>query len=382
MEDHSKAIPTLPHKGVLPTAVSTAAGGDTFTLVVHVIVFLIGVPGNCLILRVYWTKAHKTSTHVFIMALAWADLAVCMQRWHRVSEEAILLAGGHETPRVILIAWAFTNSFIGVSVLMTAVIAADRYDCVCRARNRFFTKKRAQVTVIITFVFSFVINIPAFYLALSTDPSNAVVRMLVFAFQIVLFVTALVMIAVCYQLVYMAIRKHVKVGVHSKAGLSVGGHDGERCCSDVSGTARSGVSWSVEMDVKTSPLKMKGLSTIKGTDACSSSRAIPGTSSDRKAKGEQTRKVKAVNLQRKTTRMLFITSAVFVLTWLPYWTYIAVEYAFLGGAPIHPTFRRMLKSFSFACLFINNVVNPLIYGIANRRFRQDCKEVLKKLRLC
>ena len=49
-------------------------------LVISIIVVMIGVPGNCLILRVYWTKTRKTSTRVLILALAWADFAVCALR--------------------------------------------------------------------------------------------------------------------------------------------------------------------------------------------------------------------------------------------------------------------------------------------------------------
>ncbi|XP_038053953.1 uncharacterized protein LOC119726370 [Patiria miniata] len=386
MEDHSVASSTLPDKAALPTAIAITVGGDIFTLVVHMITFVVGVPGNCLILRVYWTKPRKTSTHVFIMALALADLAVCLLRLRRISEEAILLAGC-QVPRALLFPWAFMTAFFTASVLTTALIAADRYDCVCRAQNRYFTKKRAQAAAIIVFVFSFLMSTPAF-VAMSTDPSNVLLRMLVLTIQIVLFVTALVMIAVCYQLVYMAIRKHVKVGVHSKAGLSVGGHDGVRLCNEDSSMARPSVSKTGETemsvipmtsDIKNSPLK--GMSTTKATDAFSSSQGIPGSSSDTRGKGQQSQKVKTVNLQRKTTRMLFITSVVFLLTWLPYWISVAAEYAFYNGAPINPTVIRILKS-SHAVCFTNNAANPLIYGIANRRFRQDCKEVLKKIRLC
>ena len=64
-----------------------------FALITNLIVFLIGVPGNCLILRVYWTKTRKTSTNILIMALAWVDLFVCLLRLPRISVKVLELSG-------------------------------------------------------------------------------------------------------------------------------------------------------------------------------------------------------------------------------------------------------------------------------------------------
>ncbi|XP_038069631.1 thyrotropin-releasing hormone receptor-like [Patiria miniata] len=367
-----------------------AANGSLFKVIVHAILFVVGVPGNCLILRVYWTKTHKTSTHIFIMALAWADLAVCSLRWRRISVESILLAGG-QIPKVLHIIWTLTTTSGGASVLFTAVIAADRYDCVCRAHNRFFTKRRAQAAVCMALSFSFAINIPAF-IAMITDPSDAVLRMLVLAFQVLCFGTALVMIAVCYGLVYVTIRKHVRVGVLAKTmrGPAVAG------MPDLM-TARSAVSKTCDTNIILVPVTTHTdpspniSATDKTTDAPSSSRGIPGPSLDaagekytrklQPVSEERPRNLKGVNLQRKTTRMLFITSVVFLLLWLPYWTSVVLEFASFGlETPINPTFMRILGD-STALLFVNNAVNPVIYGLANKRFRKDCWQVLQKIKL-
>ena len=86
-------------------------------------------------------------------------------------------------------------------------------------------------------------------------------------------------------------------------------------------------------------------------------------------------------LQRKTTKMLLITSVVFVLTWLPYYIFVVMVFADYGGADINPRLLQILKNLAVV-IFVNNAVNPLIYGIANRRFRKDCREVLRKIKLC
>ena len=86
------------------------------------------------------------------------------------------------------------------------------------------------------------------------------------------------------------------------------------------------------------------------------------------------------SLQRKTTHMLFMTSVVFMLTWLPQAVYVGTKLAGSGsssndGGPVSADAVFNLKP----VLFLNNVVNPLIYGIANRRFRQACIDVLRKI---
>ena len=86
-------------------------------------------------------------------------------------------------------------------------------------------------------------------------------------------------------------------------------------------------------------------------------------------------------LQRKTTKMLLVTSVVFLLTWLPYWIYIALYLISNGDKHAYPLFYKIIDELSII-LFINNAVNPLIYGIANRRFRKECRDVLNKIKLC
>ena len=79
----------------ISTAEKPIVDTDTavFTLITNLVTFLVRVTGNCLILRVYWTKTRKTSTNILIMALAWADLFVCLLRLPRISVKVLELSG-------------------------------------------------------------------------------------------------------------------------------------------------------------------------------------------------------------------------------------------------------------------------------------------------
>ena len=120
------------------------------------------------------------------------------------------------------ISCGFEKTAIGTSIMITAAIAVDRYDCVCRPKRRFFSYVRGKLAVWTSFLFSVVINIPAIITVFIGSDSLSVLELI---FQIICFVTALVMIVVCYGQVYATIRKHIKVGVlstsHSEHGLGL-----------------------------------------------------------------------------------------------------------------------------------------------------------------
>ncbi|XP_022102486.1 gastrin/cholecystokinin type B receptor-like [Acanthaster planci] len=384
MGDLSVANSTVPHQDPPLTEEPVGSSGDVFRLTANLIVFLLGVPGNCLILRVYWVKTVKTSTHVLIMALAWADLAVCSMRWTEISMEALLIARD-QIPDVLNIINEFSTINVATSVLITSLIAVDRYDCVCRPHSRVFTKKRAKLAVIFAFFLSFIITVPS-CIAMFTDLSNAVVELIVLAFRVVIFATALAMIAVCYVKVYLAIRKQGKVGVLSTGGPGDGDRPerGRRLCGGESAVDRSVTVFSVTANLSDAAQKRGSKEEAMGVWSSHREIHCPSLDGEKRnhsrqqpQRGEHPRKVKAASLQRKTTKMLLITSVVFLLTWLPFWTFMALLYE---GMPISSTFMSLLYK-STITLYINNAVNPLIYGLANRRFRKDCREVLQKIRL-
>ncbi|XP_038053909.1 D(2) dopamine receptor-like [Patiria miniata] len=394
--------------------------GVIFELIVHSVVFLFGVPGNCIILRVYWTKTLKTSTHVLIMALAWNDLSVCALAVHRIYYQVVSMAD-YEVPEFTFIIGGLEDIAICTSVMMTAVIAADRYDCICRPQRRFFTHKRGKIAAWAAFVFSLVINIPAF-IPRTLGSSDQSLDLWELAFEVIYFVVALVMIALCYCKVYTTIKKHTKVGVKSTTrDCSRVSRLGDKCSTRLQDSVFTNVEPNVPTITSVSRLISKPCSsTAADASRMEQSKGAPSheidefaldesgkrwasqpgatlselvlvpedTESGLEIKNSNPRKAQdnaerapptadAAVLQCKTTRMLFITSVVFLLTWLPYWIYVAATFASYSD----PMFNAIMEQLSVT-FYVNNAVNPLIYGLANRRFRKDCKTVLSKMRLC
>ena len=335
--------------------------------------------------------------HVLIMTLAWADMFACLLLLVRIAEQALHLTAS-QIPLLIKLMRSIETTAVGTSIMITAVIAADRYDCVCRPHRRFFSHRRGKLAAWASFLFSVVINIPA-YVEIPSDFSIPSLQMIRLSFHVICFVTALVMIAVCYSCVYKAVKKRVKVGAVSTGrddnGLRLNNEWSTRIPSAVSETIQLPfpidtanqptnqpnhvIPESIQEDVGGKYGSQQSSITVKdwqvGSGNNTSQQREPGSSMGR------TQKANTAILQRKTTTMLFATSMLFLLTWLPYWIYIAVTFALSSGLSINPLFVKILQE-TYLILYINNAINPLIYGLANRRFRKDCSEVLRKIKLC
>ncbi len=378
-----------------------------FSVIVNIIILLVGVPGNCLIIRVYWAKTIKTSTHVLIMSLAWVDLIACVMSVVDIVPQCFQLARV-EKPAVFDLLLTLRKIIVSSSVLITGVIAADRYDCVCRPQSRFFTHRRSKIAAWASFVFAVTVNSPGIVAIYTDDPMIWI--LMLFALQIICLLTSIVTIVFCYTQVYKVIKIHVRVGTRQVSGV-IPTDSSKRYDSTTSGIAKDKcpatssdrVSFTRHSEVvKVNPItetssqgnqseKVREQSTEESPPSQNNTDAQEVTTSEKNPVAERekpkhltfrrTPSVHSVVLQRKTTKMLFITSSVFLISWFPYWIMIAVNISDLGGSNISPKVLVIVEELSLT-LLINNAVNPFIYGIANRRFRKDCKVVLNNMKLC
>ncbi|XP_038049717.1 D(2) dopamine receptor A-like [Patiria miniata] len=406
-------------------------------LIANILVFLLGVPGNCLILRVYWTKTRTTSTDILIRALAWADLAVCLlsmiQEIIGISLNLAAEYSMYSFPPGLgpLIVYAVINALADAAIVssfsITAVIAVERYDCVCRPQKRIVNPRRSKIAVLVAVLFAIAVNARQIALDVCCRVSCAVppsffdwnIETIVEVFS---YVIALVTVGLCYGKVYATIRKHVKVGPaqvptardeRSPSDLRVGRQVNcstrptppqqnnelltrksnvidEAVTRFVNPPSTSSTTQAISYQTKANDAR-PAVRVVSFSKQDSSGPSQPNVIPEPKAKtapkddtpsqrqsrpepGHAPQRVGAAKLQRKTTRMLFITSVVFLLTWLPFLVAVVQSYA-----TAHIYDYKIIADLSIICL-INSVVNPLIYGIANRRFRNDCKEVIREIK--
>ncbi|XP_038054707.1 gastrin/cholecystokinin type B receptor-like [Patiria miniata] len=381
-------------------------------LIFYVTVMILGISGNSLILKVYWSKPQKTSTHVLIMGLAWIDLMVCVCRIYSLSFFIYVLLG-RELPSVFTAIRIFDVVNVFASIVVTGAIALERYDCVCRSGKRLLNHRWAKLMYLGSYLAATAVCIPITIDLLSPSVTAKKVSR---TFQLLLYLTVVFTAVICYGKVYQAIRKHVKVNVLSRHGpgtswstaVTVKAESRRHDASVVTGVSISQALPSSSKEPLTadrsgprsvfvvSATELAGPSTNPPDARGHLADALPSTGNLAPASQnhEGDREPRSPNpqardnptsatmkLQQKTTRMLFVTSVVFLVTWLPYWLFVAVSLHKLNGGDVHPNVLSVMYNCTLF-VYINNVVNPFIYGLANRRFRKDCLDVLRKMKPC
>ncbi|XP_033637957.1 gastrin/cholecystokinin type B receptor-like [Asterias rubens] len=370
-------------------------------MIFYIVVMIIGILGNGLIVRVFWPKQNKTSTQVLIMGLAGMDLTVCMMRVYNLTVYILVLENKKTPPALgYLGAIALVNVF--ASSVLTGLIALDRYDCVCRPRNRLLNRFRAKMMILSAYAGAMLFASPRI-LEVIWLPSTLTLQRTFLMFQFVLYILVLGVICVCYGMVYLTIRKHVKVNVLRKRPVQ---HDFPAAtCTEHTTIPAIAVKVPLSVPLNNDGVQPSTSQRPENADETSGKPAgvaneslnrngQPMTATEGNVNSTQTNrtpgnvkpnkpKVKGetVSLQRKTTRMMFGTSVVLLVTWFPYWLYVALVLSQVYGAPV-PFYVTKTVYYLTVSVYINNILNPLIYGVANRRFRQDCLVELKKMRRC
>ncbi|XP_038078970.1 gastrin/cholecystokinin type B receptor-like [Patiria miniata] len=378
-------------------------------LIFYVIVMILGILGNSLILKVYWSKPQKTSTHVLIMGLAWVDLMVCVCRVYSLGFFICVLLG-RELPSVFTVISIFNAVNVFASITVTGAIAVERYDCVCRPGKRLLNHRWAKLMNFGSYLAAVAVCIP---ITINTLSPSVTARKVSLTSPLLLYLAVVFVVVICYGKVYQAIRKHVKVNVLSRHG------PGPSWSTAVEAESRrhdapvvKGVTFSPALPSsgkepltaeRSRPRSVFVVSATQAgpsttpTDARRHLADVPSSTGNRAPASqnhEDDREPRTPNpqardipsgttmaFQRKTTRMLFVTSVVFLVTWVPYWLYIAVALHKTNGGDVHPNVLSVLYNCTLS-VYINNVVNPFIYGLASRRFRKDCFDVLRKLKPC
>ena len=78
--------------------------------------------------------------------------------------------------------------------------------------------------------------------------------------------------------------------------------------------------------------------------------------------------------------MLFITTVVFVLTWLPSMGTFFLDRNQKSALKAASPIGYVIVECIMKLMILNHAINPFIYGIVSERFRADALQVLNKLR--
>ena len=345
-------------------------------------VFVIGIPGNLTIVRVYMSHKRKTSTDVLLISLALSDCVFCLTLPLHIISLLKPCEGG--TNLSCKVGTAVNLITIYYSILLTGAIALDRYYAVCKPLTRTITPKRALVIAMFCFVISVFVGGTLGYDstiveefapigANATHETVTVCRKCAVAngiserknylgllmgafYAAVIFV--FVAVAILYTFVYKSVRQQAKV--RAAMGLQP---VGSRSINEQN-TSSNTNSVSVEADMST-----QGSSVADGDHAASGGQ--PG-------EARQQRKINSSQIiQQKITRMLILMTILIWGTWTP----LVILVFFNRSDPEYvsrmSTGGQALVKFLNFLYLINYGVNIIVYLALNDRFRQETIQLFR-----
>ena len=354
----------------------------------------------------------KSSTDIFIIGLAFADLLACL--FTPLSINHWLYKENHDN--LILCRFSVGSMFWTVfnSLLLTTVIAFDRYDAVARPYGRICTPRNAKYVVIVCYILALIFSIPIFFSygiigpRGTTSPGGCTwlettqIRVNFSRFGLLPLTNIICFFAVVglYLKIYLKIRRQVKVHTISVFTINTDNEiaenrPGRDNCEDLQQERHSSEPGDIDegagtnQGISINPNGSEPGQLRNNLHACSS-KATSDASSARSAVFDRQLANAAANLQaaaaatgseqrsvlqKRTTKMLFFTTIVFFVTWFPanLITHAQTNLSYKTSEPgLHAMFN--LVCFLF---YVNNAVNPFIYGFVNKRFRSDCKKLLR-----
>ena len=333
---------------------------------------IIGIPGNILILAVFGSKRNKISAHIFIIGLAIADLTECLSRPFVLF--VFLPQNAYYRNNIVVICkleYFFPFLSIFVSVLLTTAIAFDRYFAICKPHAHVMTIRRAKITVLVCLAFSVVFAIPPLItfglreipyvgnVCMVTAP-EWILTLLFCCFYLV-GILGVLLIIILYARIYWVLRQRQRVGA---APVMV----------DEAATQQN----TTNSDTRVESLA-EADSDVPTSNIAVISQVREATNGN-EHQIQQRRGVQRPNIKSKTTTMLVITTFVFILTWIPVIATFRIHPVKLLPMRKNNPFAYTLVRFCKVLMLVNHMINPFIYGIVSRRFRDDAKSVMRKIK--
>ncbi|KAL3890824.1 hypothetical protein ACJMK2_003099 [Sinanodonta woodiana] len=357
------------------------------------IVMVVGTVGNLLVLyvNIFVFKFGKSTYRYFIIILAFTDISFCM-----IGDTFILgvLHRPYKFTNILtcksLRAFCYFNTLVSAMVL--TVIALDRYRRICRPYEDQISIRKIKIIVPVIFVLSFIFSIPCFILygrnTVQTGIANItgiqcfpddVHKDTLFPIVYSMFLyTIFISLTISMSVFYTMLWRHIKKHTHRLRSYAL--------------------SYRTEPNVYTSTTMVTSTENTKPLPNIlddSNEHTLPTIIDDPNKTvdpGSDTREQTKRNNNNNTnykdnnekgirvSKMLFLVTAVFMLSYAPFLslellTFFDEQIIDNLDSTSTVVYQLFWRTFS-----INFMVNPLIYGVMDRRFRMECKRLV--LQIC
>ena len=370
--------------------------------VLVVLMIVIGIPGNIITVCVYKRKMRRTTSRIFILALAFVDLSNCLFTMP-IEISIIMMFLTFDFP--VLCAFCRTLTYIlnGISALLLCGIAVDRYRKICMPLKPVFTPKKTRSICIAATLIGISFYIPGFILygtqtvvipfragnstyslqghtcQINDQYKETKIQSYILAVWFLATIVILVLLIIMYSRIGKAVYKRLKFERARHYSVSTTGneHLRKRVLNDVTETSCSfeDVDEAKRTDkpevLKTMslPLRHKIGKSLKENFRLSA----PNVYSLKRDK--MSSRIHA----GRTTTMLFLVTIAYILSFIPFIVIVLVRtvkpqlYEHLSDAE-KSIWNFFLRSYVFNC-----AINPILYGFFNKDFRAKMVELLREL---
>lgn len=348
------------------------------------LLMLIGIPGNLIVLIVYPSRFPKTTHRMFITGLAVADILVCVVTLPFEITEMRLQYTFYNS-------WcckffrACNTLFALSSIFILMGLSGDRFRRVCTPLKVQMTSRHATIYIMFCVVLAVIFSWPNFFISgirlvnlgnnvtghdcsLSDQFAKTKYPTLYGGTLFLVFIICMISLIVLYSLIGRQIVKHFQFRrrfSRSSTSKSTSSTPVSNDSQELMSTNKAEQEYNNEVFIDNKPKETQEMLTRK---------------SHRKSSKHHSTKRQSVKEDagsKKLTKIALAISLAFILSYLPHLT-ISLLTALKGKflLPPGPVVSAVLPivTRSFA---INNVVNPIIYGLMDKRFRDNCKLMFK-----
>lgn len=348
------------------------------------LLMLIGIPGNLIVLIVYPSRFPKTTHRMFITGLAVADILVCVVTLPFEITEMRLQYTFYNS-------WcckffrACNTLFALSSIFILMGLSGDRFRRVCTPLKVQMTSRHATIYIMFCVVLAVIFSWPNFFISgirlvnlgnnvtgydcsLSDQFAKTKYPTLYGGTLFLVFIICMISLIVLYSLIGRQILKHFQFRrrfSRSSTSKSTSSTPVSNDSRKLMSTNKAEQEYNNEVFIDNKPKETQEMLTRKSHRKSS------------KHHSTKRQSVKEDATSKKLTKIALAISLAFILSYLPHLT-ISLLTALKGKflLPPGPVVSAVLPivTRSFA---INNVVNPIIYGLMDKRFRDNCKLMFK-----
>ncbi|XP_062603806.1 cholecystokinin receptor type A-like [Saccostrea cucullata] len=370
-----------------------------------ILMLVLGCFGNTTVIYVFYSKWHKTTYRVFIIALAILDLVNVLVT---VPSELYLMQNAFKfSNEVFCKVSRFCTFTLNISSAFTLIsIAGDRYFRVCRPLQKQLSVKKAKIIVLVGIIIAIVFAWPVLlmygtrsivvqvapqifvpgHICMINDAFKYTAYSLVFsAITLIVMFSSDCILIILYSLIVVNIRRRVVFSLKTsriKTQTDKKQRDKAAVESKVQSDLLKSLGTPTDVELKGYPQEKTNVIGMMDATAYdkseSSENCTKSNSREIISNSSQNEKIQSERVH-KVTLMLFLVTVIFILSFLPLYVIVFIRIV----QPNHYnnlTFEgKATYSFFQRSFIINMCANPVLYGFLSKKFRMECGNVLKRL---